>query len=146
MASRNHINRLFEQLLKQENLSTTWKDIILPYIFKVSEKVIIFFVFQRACINSVLISQLDFVFSYWHNISNYVQFNFQVVPDVRRDDMDIRRYVWITKVAGGQKTDCHFVSGVVFRKNVAHKRMSGTFTSPAILMLSCAIEYQVGNT
>ena len=65
------------------------------------------------------------------------------MPDVRRDDMDIRRYVWITKVAGGLKTDCHFVSGVVFRKNVAHKRMSGTFTSPAILMLSCAIEYQV---
>ncbi|XP_066922727.1 1-phosphatidylinositol 3-phosphate 5-kinase-like isoform X3 [Clytia hemisphaerica] len=103
LASRQHIDRLFEQLLKQENLSNSWKDILLPFIFKISEK---------------------------------------VVPDVRRDDMDIRRYVWITKVAGGQKKDCHFISGVVFRKNVAHKRMSGSFTSPSILMLSCAIEYQ----
>ena len=57
--------------------------------------------------------------------------------------MDIRRYVWITKVAGGEKADCSFISGVVLRKNVAHKRMSGSYTSPSILMLGCAIEYQV---
>lgn len=68
-----------------------------------------------------------------------------MIPDVRRDDdMDIRRYVWINKVPGGMKTECHFVSGVVFRKNVAHKRMNDTFMQPAILMMSCAIEYQVG--
>ena len=66
------------------------------------------------------------------------------MPDVRRDDMDIRRYVWIIKVVGGEKVDCRFISGVVLRKNVAHKRMSDSFTSPSILMLSCAIEYQVG--
>lgn len=68
----------------------------------------------------------------------------KVIPDVRRDDdMDIRRYVWFSKAAGGLKSDCHFVSGVVFRKNVAHKRMQDNFMTPSILMMSCAIEYQV---
>ena len=68
----------------------------------------------------------------------------QVVPDVRReDDMDIRRYVWIKKVPGGQEPDCEVVSGVVFTKNVAHKKMTCHFTQPRILMLGCAIEYQV---
>lgn len=38
-ASQHHINSLFEQLLKQENLSISWKDIILPIIFKISDKV-----------------------------------------------------------------------------------------------------------
>lgn len=68
----------------------------------------------------------------------------QVVPDVvRGDDMDIRQYVWITKVPGGLKTDSHLVSGVVFRKNVSHKRMASFYKEPKILMMSCAIEYQV---
>lgn len=68
----------------------------------------------------------------------------QVIPDVRRDDdMDIRHYVWCTKVPGGQKSDSHLVSGVVFPKNVAHKRMNCSFTQPRIMMMSCAIEYQV---
>ena len=68
----------------------------------------------------------------------------QVVPDVvRGDDMDIRRYVWITNVPGGRQVDSHLVSGVVFRKNISHKRMSSVYNQPKILMMSCAIEYQV---
>ena len=57
--------------------------------------------------------------------------------------MDIRQYVWITKVPGGLKTDSHLVSGVVFRKNISHKRMASVYNQPKILMMSCAIEYQV---
>ncbi|XP_065655744.1 1-phosphatidylinositol 3-phosphate 5-kinase isoform X3 [Hydra vulgaris] len=72
-----------------------------------------------------------------------LQVSEMVVPDVHRDDdMDIRRYVWFTKVPGGLKSDCHLINGVVFPKNVSHKRMNTVFTSPKILMMSCAIEYQ----
>ena len=67
-----------------------------------------------------------------------------MVPDVRRDDdMDIRRYVWFKKIPVGDKPDLQVISGVVFPKNVVHKKMNCSFTHPKILMLSCAIEYQV---
>ena len=68
----------------------------------------------------------------------------QVVPDVRRDDdMDIRQYVWFKAVPVGDKPECQVISGVVFTKHVVHKKMTCNFTQPRILMLSCAIEYQV---
>ena len=69
----------------------------------------------------------------------------QVVPDVRRDDdMDIRQYVWFKSVPVGDKPECQVISGVVFTKHVVHKKMTCNFTQPRILMLTCAIEYQVG--
>ena len=57
--------------------------------------------------------------------------------------MDIRHYVWFKKVPLGDRPDLKVVSGVVFPKNVVHKKMNCSFTHPKILMLSCAIEYQV---
>lgn len=100
----HHVQVLMQQLLRQDNLLPTWEEIIMPFISKISNK---------------------------------------VVPDVRRDDdMDIRTYVWITNVPGGLKKDSHLISGVVFCKNVSHKRMTDYFLQPRILMMSCAIEYQ----
>ena len=103
-ASQHHIKALLEQLLKQDQLASSWEDVIMPFISRVSEK---------------------------------------VIPDVRRgDDMDIRQYVWFTKVPGGKKIDSHFISGVVFTKNVVHKKMTGFFQQPKILMMNCSIDYQ----
>lgn len=80
----------------------------------------------------------------WQFLDSDLTFYFQVVPDVRRDDdMDIRQYVWFKKVPTGDKPECQVISGVVFPKNVVHKKMNCSFTQPKILMLSCAIEYQV---
>ena len=68
----------------------------------------------------------------------------QVTPDVHKDDdMDIREYVKFKKIPGGSKSDCEMISGVVFTKNIANKKMSSVLHHPRILVLSCAIDYQV---
>jgi hypothetical protein len=48
----------------------------------------------------------------------------QVTPDVRAgDQLDIRPYVKLKVIPGGQMHECGYVDGLVFRKNVAHKKM-----------------------
>ncbi|GIY14388.1 1-phosphatidylinositol 3-phosphate 5-kinase [Caerostris extrusa] len=62
-----------------------------------------------------------------------------VHPDVKNDsdDMDIRQYI-----PGGSKSECSIVSGVVFTKSVAHKKMHHKIENPTVLLLSSAISYQ----
>ena len=57
-----------------------------------------------------------------------------VRPDVRKcdDDMDIRQYVHVKKVAGGAKLDCRVVHGVVCTKNVAHRTMAKRIADPKV--------------
>jgi len=57
-----------------------------------------------------------------------------VRPDVREsdDDMDIRQYVHVKKVAGGAKLDCRVVHGVVCTKNVAHRTMAKRIADPKV--------------
>ncbi|XP_055924397.1 1-phosphatidylinositol 3-phosphate 5-kinase-like [Argiope bruennichi] len=67
-----------------------------------------------------------------------------VRPDVKNDsdDMDIRQYVQFKKIPGGSKSECSIVSGVVFTKSVAHKKMRQRIQSPTVLLLTSAISYQ----
>ena len=70
----------------------------------------------------------------------------QVSPDVRKDDdMDICEYVKFKKIPGGSKSDCEMISGVVFTKNIANKKMASVLSHPKILVLSCAIDYQASH-
>ena len=69
-----------------------------------------------------------------------------MTPDVRKDDdMDICEYVKFKKIPGGNKSDCEMISGVVFTKNIANKKMASMLSNPKILVLSCAIDYQVSS-
>jgi 1-phosphatidylinositol-3-phosphate 5-kinase len=66
-----------------------------------------------------------------------------VDPDVRAgDSLDIRPYVKLKIIPGGSLQDNAFVNGVVFRKNVAHKKMSSPRTNPRILLLGGGIDFQ----
>ncbi|KAK0041710.1 1-phosphatidylinositol 3-phosphate 5-kinase [Biomphalaria pfeifferi] len=67
-----------------------------------------------------------------------------VRPDVRHemDNMDIRNYVHIKKVPGGNKNDTTMFHGVIFTKNVAHKKMRTKVVNPLILLLQGTIEFQ----
>lgn len=66
-----------------------------------------------------------------------------VNPDVRSgDDHDVRHYVKIKRIPGGVPSDSHYVRGVVFTKNVAHKKMIYPKSNPRILLLTFALEYQ----
>ncbi|KAL8580115.1 hypothetical protein ACOMHN_061229 [Nucella lapillus] len=67
-----------------------------------------------------------------------------VRPDVRGegDDLDIRKYIHIKKIPVGQKQDTSLIHGLVFTKNIAHKKMRQQIANPHILLLRGAIEYQ----
>lgn len=67
-----------------------------------------------------------------------------VTPNVKHldDDMDIRQYVHIKKMPGGNRAECSVVSGVVCTKNVVHKKMRQQLTNPRILLVGSSIVYQ----
>lgn len=53
-----------------------------------------------------------------------------VDPDVRAgDEIDIRLHVKIKVIPGGDISECGYVDGVVFRKNVSHKKMMNNSNS-----------------
>ena len=67
----------------------------------------------------------------------------KVQMDVYNDDfMDIRHYIKVKKIPGGQKAACSYVSGVIFSKHVTHKKMQLSIRNPRILLLKCALEFQ----
>ncbi|RYH31546.1 hypothetical protein EON65_02420 [archaeon] len=68
-----------------------------------------------------------------------------VDPDVKAgDSIDIRPYVKVKVIPGGMMSECIYIDGVVFRKNVAHKKMlmGGSKINPRILLLASGIEFQ----
>lgn len=66
----------------------------------------------------------------------------EVDPDVQHgDDMDIRHYIKLKKIVGGQPGDTSYVSGLVFRKNVALKSMPRSIPNPNILIITFPLEY-----
>ena len=72
-----------------------------------------------------------------------------VDPNVRRgDSMDIRPYVKIKTIPGGGLDENAYVDGVVFRKNVSHKKMieDSTKVNPKILLLAGGLEFQRTDT
>lgn len=65
-----------------------------------------------------------------------------VHPDVQGgDEIDVRHYIKIKTIAGGQPKDSVFVNGVVCSKNVAHKEMARTIERPKILILLFPLEW-----
>ena len=65
-----------------------------------------------------------------------------VNPDIQRnDDIDIRHYIKLKKVPGGNPGDTSYVSGVVFTKNLALKSMPRSIAHPRIVIVTFAIEY-----
>ena len=65
-----------------------------------------------------------------------------VEPNVQKGDLlDIRPYVKLKTIPGGAVQDCAYLSGVVFRKQVAHKKMAREVRNPKLLLLSGGIEF-----
>ncbi|KAG2393413.1 hypothetical protein C9374_006944 [Naegleria lovaniensis] len=62
---------------------------------------------------------------------------------LRGDKMDIRNCLKVKKVLGSNMSKSEYVDGgVVFSKNVVHKRMKTNLKNPKLLILSCPIAYQ----
>jgi hypothetical protein len=65
-----------------------------------------------------------------------------VEPDVKNGDLlDIRPYCKVKTIPGGSVLDSVYMSGVVFHKNVSHKKMARAIQNAKIMMLSGGIEY-----
>ncbi|XP_064073343.1 1-phosphatidylinositol 3-phosphate 5-kinase isoform X1 [Vanessa tameamea] len=64
------------------------------------------------------------------------------VPDMMSNDIDVRNYVQVKKVPGGNMTDSCVIPGVVMTKNVAHRGMPKQISNPTVLLLDCSIAYQ----
>jgi 1-phosphatidylinositol-3-phosphate 5-kinase len=64
-------------------------------------------------------------------------------PDVRGmgDDIDVRSYVKIKRLPGATEADSTYISGVVFTKNLALKRMPRTISNPRIMLVTFPVEY-----
>jgi len=72
----------------------------------------------------------------------------QVVNDPPRptydteDAGDIRKLIKIKRIPGGQIADCEYIHGVVFTKNIAHRKMKSSCAAPKVLTLAMPLEFQ----
>jgi hypothetical protein len=60
------------------------------------------------------------------------------------DPMDINYYVKIKKIPYLDKSVTGYFKGVVFRKNVTHKRMQTKFTNPKLMIIVGNLEVDEG--
>jgi len=64
-----------------------------------------------------------------------------VVEDGDRKDIDIKRYVKVEKIPGGELADSYVLKGAMLNKDVLHSKMRRRIENPRILLLDCPIEY-----
>jgi T-complex protein 1 subunit gamma len=61
-------------------------------------------------------------------------------------EVDVKRYVRIEKIPGGELSECAVIDGVMFNKDVTHSKMRRRIESPRILLLDCPLEYKKGES
>lgn len=61
-------------------------------------------------------------------------------------EVDVKRYVRIEKIPGGELGDCQVLDGVMFNKDVTHSKMRRRIENPRILLLDCPLEYKKGES
>ncbi|KAF3909300.1 hypothetical protein ABW20_dc0108148 [Dactylellina cionopaga] len=70
----------------------------------------------------------------------------EVKPDVRNgESIDLRHFCKIKRIPGGKPSDTHYVSGVVFAKNLALKSMRRSISHPRIAVVAFPVEYHRGH-
>ncbi len=130
-----HCNRILQQALLDEKLSLDW----MPVLADLSKRIA----------NSIILAH----HSYLSSIDNYYMDSLEMRQGLRRHTvstlrcgntffpMDIRQRVKIKGIQGGSKADCAIVHGVVFTKNVAHRKMRTDITNARLLLFACSIGY-----
>mmetsp|Transcript_32792 Transcript_32792/g.72211 ORF Transcript_32792/g.72211 Transcript_32792/m.72211 type:complete len:529 (+) Transcript_32792:167-1753(+) len=61
-------------------------------------------------------------------------------------EVDVKRYVRIEKIPGGELGECRVLDGVMFNKDVTHSKMRRKIENPRILLLDCPLEYKKGES
>jgi T-complex protein 1 subunit gamma len=57
-------------------------------------------------------------------------------------EIDVKRYVRVEKIPGGEVSECCVLDGVMFNKDVTHSKMRRRIENPRILLLDCPLEYK----
>jgi 1-phosphatidylinositol-3-phosphate 5-kinase len=81
----------------------------------------------------------------WENVIVAMLLNVcnKLSPDIRSgDEIDIRHYVKIKRIPGGDITESMYVNGVIASKKALHKKMLKPISHPKILLVTFPIEYQ----
>ncbi|GAA5894437.1 hypothetical protein JCM8208_006239 [Rhodotorula glutinis] len=55
--------------------------------------------------------------------------------------LDVHAHVRVKRIPGGRPRDSEFVNGVVFTKNVMHKKMAREMTNPKVMLLSFPLDF-----
>eukprot|EP01086_Lenisia_limosa_P016367 TRINITY_DN60_c0_g1_i1.p1 TRINITY_DN60_c0_g1~~TRINITY_DN60_c0_g1_i1.p1 ORF type:complete len:501 (+),score=206.64 TRINITY_DN60_c0_g1_i1:144-1646(+) len=63
-----------------------------------------------------------------------------------RHEIDIKRFVRIEKIPGGEIEDSHVMNGIVVNKDVTHSKMRRFIKNPRIMVLDCNLEYKKGES
>ncbi|KAH3899068.1 T-complex protein 1 subunit gamma [Saccharomycodes ludwigii] len=63
-----------------------------------------------------------------------------------RYEIDIKRYVRVEKIPGGDVLDSRILNGCVLNKDVVHPKMARFLESPRVILLDCPLEYKKGES
>lgn len=63
-----------------------------------------------------------------------------------RKDVDIKRYVRVEKIPGGDIEDSSVLDGIILNKDITHPKMRRNIPNPRILLLDCPLEYKKGES
>jgi len=69
-----------------------------------------------------------------------------VNEDNGRKEVDIKRYVRVEKIPGGEMSDCRVLDGVMFNKDITHPKMRRYIENPRVMLLDCPLEYKKGES
>ncbi|KAJ2081661.1 T-complex protein 1 subunit gamma [Coemansia sp. RSA 988] len=67
-------------------------------------------------------------------------------PDTDVREIDIKRFVRIEKVPGGEIEESRVLDGVMINKDVVHPKMRRKIENPRIVLLDCPLEYKKGES
>lgn len=61
-------------------------------------------------------------------------------------EIDIKRYVRVEKIPGGDVLESKVLKGVMLNKDVVHPKMSRLIENPRVVLLDCPLEYKKGES
>lgn len=69
-----------------------------------------------------------------------------VVDNGGHKEIDVKRYVRIEKIPGGEVEDSVVLDGILLNKDVTHPKMKRRIENPRIVLLDCPLEYKKGES
>lgn len=69
-----------------------------------------------------------------------------LVQDGDYKEIDIKRYVRVEKIPGGEIEDSMVLDGILLNKDVVHPKMKRHIENPRIILLDCPLEYKKGES